>query len=162
MPPKKQKVKPITMVHNFGGRRCVGAPQSVASWGTWDCDPSKQGPPTQKHAYGESFPWTFDMEEKAYIIEGTATLTADDEAKHGKPVSIGPKDMVTFPKGWIGRWDVDSFLKKRYAFFDGKGIRIDEDESDDDEETVDAPVIIKRKAEGGADSKKRPKKEEDT
>jgi hypothetical protein len=77
------------------------------------------------------------LEEKAYIIEGTATLTADDEAKHGTPVSIGPKDMVTFPKGWTGRWDVDSFLQKKYAFFDSKGLRVDEDESDDEDGAVD-------------------------
>ena len=48
----------------------------------------------------------FDMEEKAYVLEGSATLTADDPAKHGDPVTIGPKDMVTFPKGWKGAWKV--------------------------------------------------------
>ena len=53
---------------------------------------------------------------------------------HGPPVTINPKDMVTFPKGWRGRWKVHSFLRKRYAFFDGKGIRVDEDEEEEEEE----------------------------
>ena len=35
------------------------------------------------------------MLEKAYILEGTATLTATDEAKHGCPVDIGPKVRAT-------------------------------------------------------------------
>jgi uncharacterized cupin superfamily protein len=126
-------IKPITVVHNFGGRRCVGEPKQVQTWGVWDCDPTKDASPTQRHAYGSEFPWTFDMEEKAYILEGSATLTARDEAKHGKPVTIGPKDMVTFPAGWAGRWNVHAFLKKRYAFYDREGIQIDEDTDDDDD-----------------------------
>jgi hypothetical protein len=126
------------------------------------------------------------MLEKAYVLEGSATLTADDAAAHGPPVTISAKDMVTFPKvgrgggtcrfsgarcsrarmaslagtparlwpaltarrlaahayslltcvraqGWRGRWDLHSFLKKRYAFFDGKGLRVDEDEDEEDE-----------------------------
>jgi len=136
-PTKKQKTakpKPIVVVHNFGGRRCVGEPPSVATWGTWDCDPTKTGPPTQKHAFGAKFPWTFDLEEKAYILEGSATLTPDDAAKHGPSVDVGPRDMVTFPKGWTGTWTVHAFLKKRYAFFDARGLRVDEDESDDDDD----------------------------
>ena len=35
------------------------------------------------------------MVEKAYVLEGTATLTATDEAKHGPPIDIGPKDMAS-------------------------------------------------------------------
>ena len=38
------------------------------------------------HGAGRTFPWTFDMLEKAYVTEGEATLTADDEAAHGPPV----------------------------------------------------------------------------
>ena len=134
----KPRVKPITVVHNFGGRRCVGEPPSVATWGTWDCDPSGDGrPPTQRHAYGADFPWHFDLEEKAYVIEGSATLTADEPDKHGPPITIGPRDMVTFPKGWRGRWHVEAFLKKRYAFFDAKGLRVDEDEDEDEDEDTE-------------------------
>jgi len=134
---KKSKCTPITVVPNFGGRRCAAeGPSSVQSWGVWDCDPEDASgrAPTQKHGYGKEFPWLFDMLEKAYVLEGSATLTADDEAAHGPPVTIHPKDMVTFPKGWRGRWKVHSFLRKRYAFFDGKGIRVDEDEDEEEEE----------------------------
>jgi hypothetical protein len=42
--------------------------------------------------------------------------------------------MVTFPKGWKGTWKIHSFLKKRIAFFDSKGLRVDED-TDDEKET---------------------------
>eukprot|EP00658_Telonema_sp_P-2_P065212 TRINITY_DN54513_c0_g1_i1.p1 TRINITY_DN54513_c0_g1~~TRINITY_DN54513_c0_g1_i1.p1 ORF type:complete len:133 (+),score=20.54 TRINITY_DN54513_c0_g1_i1:136-534(+) len=81
--------KPITVLHNYGGRRCPPeGPKEVRDWGVWDCDPSKTGPPSQHHAYGSEFPWTFDMEEKAYVLEGTATLTADDPERHGDPCDI--------------------------------------------------------------------------
>ena len=128
---------PITVVHKFGGRRHPppAVPPSVRTWGAWDCDPTQQGrSPTQHHAYGQTFPWAFDMEEKAYVLEGSATLTADDPHKHGGPVTIVPGDRVTFPKGWRGTWKVHSFLRKVYAFFDREGLRVDEDEDDDDEE----------------------------
>ena len=62
------KQKPITVVHNFGGKRLVGEPSLVASWSVWDCDPTKTGPPSRKHSYGKEFPWVFELEEKAYII----------------------------------------------------------------------------------------------
>ena len=42
------------------------------------------------------------MLEKAYVLEGSATLTADDETAHGPPVTINTKDMVTFPKVHFG------------------------------------------------------------
>ena len=64
-------------------------------------------------------------------MEGSATLTAKDPTKHGPPVTIVPGDMVTWPKGWQGQWLVHSFLRKRYAFFDGEGYRVDEDEEED-------------------------------
>ena len=47
------KQNSITVVHNFGGKRQIGEPSQ--------------------------FPWMFEMNEKAYIIKGSATLTADDE-----------------------------------------------------------------------------------
>ncbi|KAG1674123.1 hypothetical protein FOA52_015753 [Chlamydomonas sp. UWO 241] len=184
MAPKAPKVNAITVVPNFGGKRCIGEPPGVVDWGTWDCDPTKTGPPDDEHSYGPTFPWEFDMEEKgsravhgvracgtsygpkfpwefdmeekAYIIEGTATLTADDPAKHGGPVNIGPKDMVTFPKGWAGSWLVHSFIKKRYAFFDAKGFRVDEDDDDVDEEEEPAPKAAAGKRGAKATKKGRP------
>lgn len=155
MPPKKKqkaaKVKAINVVHNFGGRRCVGEPPSVATWGVWDVDPSKSGAPSQRHAYGSTFPWTFDLEEKAYILSGSATLTAADPDKHGEPVTVVARDMVTFPKGWTGTWDVHAFLKKKYAFYDARGLRIDEDESDDEDDAADGGRRSPGEGGGGGD-----------
>jgi hypothetical protein len=38
------KANPITVVHNFGGRRApADGPTQVQTWGLWDCDPSKAG-----------------------------------------------------------------------------------------------------------------------
>jgi uncharacterized cupin superfamily protein len=104
------------------------------TWGRWDCDPSQPGrKSTSKHSYGASFPWTFDVQEKAYILEGSATLTPTNPSV-GSPVDIVAKDMVTFPKGWTGNWTIHSFISKRYAFFDAKGLQIDEDLDEDEEE----------------------------
>lgn len=83
------------------------------------------------------------------MLEGEATLTADDATKHGPPVRIGAGDMVTFPKGWAGRWEVHSFLKKRYAFFDGEGLRVDEDVDDDSDGAAAAAEEVEAEA-GGA------------
>ena len=97
----KGRCTPISVVPNFGGRRCASeGPSSVQDWGKLDCDPNDRSgrTPTQKHGYGREFPWHFDMLEKAYVLEGSATLTADDPEAHGAPVTIQPKDMVTFPK----------------------------------------------------------------
>eukprot|EP00729_Bicosta_minor_P010615 gene10615-10509_t len=148
-----KKANGISVVPRFGGRRCPppAIPPSCKTWGVWDCDPTKRKPPKQHHAYGAEFPWKFDMTEKAYILEGSATLTPDDPEKHGKAVTLNPGDMATFPRGWTGRWSVHSFLKKRYAFFDGKGLRVDEDEDEEeeDEEDADEDVGAEGEADGG-------------
>eukprot|EP00959_Pyramimonas_sp_CCMP1952_P098472 2058691-Pyramimonas_sp.AAC.1 len=154
----KSKCNPITVIHQFGGRRCPppSVPPAVKDWNTWTCDPTKTGPPTQRHAYGKSFPWLFDMLEKAYVLEGEATLTADNPDLHGaQPVRIVPGDMVTFPKGWKGQWEVHSFILKRYAFFDAKGLQVDEVEENDDNDEVAAasPSEEKPKPQLGRGSK---------
>ena len=48
--------------------------------------------------------------------------------------------MVTFPKGWKGHWKIHSFLKKRIAFFDSKGLRVDEDTDDEDVKSEKRPL----------------------
>jgi len=159
MPPKKSKAKAITVVPKFGGRRCPAPqiPPLCKSWRDWDCDPTKTGPPKGHHAYGSTFPWHFDMLEKAYVFEGTATLTADDPEKHGAPVKIGPGDLVTFPKGWRGTWEVHEMLRKRYAFFDSQGLQVDEDE-DEDEDEEDEAVAVKSEEQS---PRKKVKREDD-
>lgn len=81
------KPRPITAVKNFGGRRLAEGevPSSVKDWALWCCDPTIEGKkPTRGFAYGKEFPWHFDKEEKAFVLEGEATLTPDDPALHGR------------------------------------------------------------------------------
>lgn len=140
------KPRPITVVKNFGGRRLAdgAVPSSVEDWGRWECDPTVEGrKPTRGFAWGREFPWHFDVEEKAFVVSGEATLTPDDPDAHGAAVRIGPRDMVTFPRGWRGRWEVHSKLVKVYAFFDGKGLRVDEASDDEDEDAETAKEMEK-------------------
>ena len=56
--------------------------------------------------------------------------------------------MVTFPKGWKGSFKIHSFLQKRVAFFDSKGLRLDEDTTDEEKEItkkrkLDKKIILK-------------------
>lgn len=69
----------------------------VETWPTWGCDVS-------------TFPWLFDEEETAYVLEGEAVVTPDN----GEPVSFGVGDLVTFPEGLSCTWDVRKFLRKHY------------------------------------------------
>ena len=169
------KPRPIIVVRNFGGKRlAAGAvPNSCADWSRWECDPSPEfagRKPSRGFAWGSEFPWHFDKEEKAFVVEGGATLTPDDIAVHGDAITIGPRDLVTFPRGWVGTWsNITTKLVKYYAFFDGKGLRVDE-ASDDDEEDVEdvtegkkAPgtkqeMKMKREREAGASENKKAKK----
>ena len=133
------KPRPITVVRNFGGKRLAenAVPTSCVDWSKWECDPSPKfagRKPTRGFAWGAAFPWHFDKEEKAFVVQGSATLIPDDTAAHGGAVIIGPRDMVTFPRGWKGQWQVDEKIVKYYAFFDGKGLRVDEASDDDDED----------------------------
>lgn len=55
---------------------------------------SQTGAPSRRHAYGKSFPWMFDKLEKAYVLQGEATLTPDDPKLHGEAVRIGPSESI--------------------------------------------------------------------
>jgi len=59
-----------------------------------------------------SFPWTYDMKEVCYILEGEVTVTPEGEA----PVSIKAGDLVTFPKGMRCQWDINQAIRKHYQF----------------------------------------------
>jgi hypothetical protein len=67
---KKVKENPIIVINNFGGKRSTKEPSCIHDWGLWDCHPDIEGKSTHLHSFGKEFPWTFDVEEKAYIIEG--------------------------------------------------------------------------------------------
>ncbi len=71
----------------------------VFSWPVWEKDISE-------------FPWEYDMEEVCLILEGKATITPDG----GIPLTIGPGDLVTFPRGMKCRWEITDPIRKHYDF----------------------------------------------
>jgi uncharacterized protein len=50
--------------------------------------------------------------ETCYIVSGRATIT-DDETGEKNEISAG--HVITFPKGWSGRWDVSETIRKVYC-----------------------------------------------
>lgn len=72
----------------------------VKSWPTWSKEVS-------------TFPWSYQSQEIAYILEGEVTVTPK---KGGSPVSFGSGDLVTFPAGLSCTWDVKKPLRKHYQF----------------------------------------------
>ena len=69
-------------------------------WPTWFKEVSK-------------FPWSYNSQEVAYILEGEVTVTPKNG---GAPVSFGVGDLVTFPAGLSCLWDVKKPLRKHYHF----------------------------------------------
>ena len=72
----------------------------VDSWPTWSKEVSK-------------FPWSYNSQEIAYILEGEVTVTPKNG---GNPVSFGAGDLVTFPAGLSCTWEVKKPLRKHYQF----------------------------------------------
>lgn len=72
----------------------------VRSWSTWSKEVS-------------TFPWSYNSQEIAYILEGEVTVTPKGG---GKPVSFGVGDLVTFPAGLSCVWKVKKALRKHYLF----------------------------------------------
>ncbi len=71
----------------------------VTQWPTWSKEVS-------------SFPWQYDSQEIAYILEGEVSVEPDG----GTPVSFGAGDLVTFPAGLSCVWHVKEVLRKHYQF----------------------------------------------
>jgi len=72
----------------------------VKSWSTWSKEIS-------------TFPWSYNSQEIAYILEGEVTVTPKGG---GAPVSFGAGDLVTFPAGLSCIWNVKKPLRKHYLF----------------------------------------------
>lgn len=72
----------------------------VRSWSTWSKEVS-------------TFPWSYNSQEIAYILEGEVTVTPKNG---GKTVSFGVGDLVTFPAGLSCIWEVKKPLRKHYLF----------------------------------------------
>ncbi len=58
------------------------------------------------------FPWTYDMEETCYFLQGKVIVTPDG----GEPVEVGAGDLVTFPRGMSCTWEVVEPVRKHYNF----------------------------------------------
>ncbi|KOR36470.1 MULTISPECIES: cupin domain-containing protein [Planktothricoides] len=58
------------------------------------------------------FPWTYDMRETCYFLEGDVVVTPD----RGTPVEMGKGDLVTFPAGMSCTWKIRKAVKKHYSF----------------------------------------------
>lgn len=72
---------------------------AVTDWPIWEKEIS-------------SFPWTYDMQEICYILQGEVTVTPKD----GEPVLIQAGDLVTFPKGMSCHWNITQDIRKHYQF----------------------------------------------
>ena len=72
----------------------------VYDWPTWSKEVS-------------TFPWSYNSQEIAYILEGDVTVTPKTG---GDPVSFSAGDLVTFPAGLSCIWEVKKALRKHYQF----------------------------------------------
>ena len=72
----------------------------VFQWPIWEADISE-------------FPWTYEMEETCYILEGRFVVTPKTG---GDPVEVGPGDFVVFPKGLDCVWKILEPVRKHYSF----------------------------------------------
>jgi uncharacterized cupin superfamily protein len=58
------------------------------------------------------FPWTYDVTETCYLLEGEVTVTPDG----GLPVKVAKGDLVTFPAGMSCIWKIHHPVRKHYQF----------------------------------------------
>lgn len=70
----------------------------VERWAKWECPISR-------------FNWTYDCNERCYILEGEVEI-----AYEGGKVKIEKDDIVLFKKGLKCTWNVKSPIKKVYRF----------------------------------------------
>lgn len=79
----------------------------VANWPTWEKEVS-------------TFPWAFVTTEIALIEEGECVMTPEDG---GSPTTFKAGDLVVFPNGYKGTWEVKKALKKRFKHKDGNFVK---------------------------------------
>jgi uncharacterized protein len=88
---------PIQIEHNPGPERLRAL--GVQEWPTWGTGVSR-------------FPWTYDMQETCYVLEGEVVVTPEG----GAPVTVRAGDLAIFPAGLSCTWDVRVPVRKHYAF----------------------------------------------
>lgn len=79
----------------------------VAYWPTWEKEVS-------------IFPWSFVTTEIAFIVEGECVMTPEDG---GSATIFKAGDLVVFPNGYKGTWEVKKALKKRFKHKDGNLVK---------------------------------------
>lgn len=75
----------------------------VSHWPTWEKEVSV-------------FPWEFVTTETAFILEGECEMTPADG---GPSTTFKAGDLVVFPLGYKGTWEVKKPLKKHYKHSGG-------------------------------------------
>jgi uncharacterized cupin superfamily protein len=79
----------------------------AAHWPTWEKEVSV-------------FPWEFVTTETALILEGECEITPED----GSPsTTFKAGDLVVFPLGYKGSWEVKKPLKKRFKHDGGNFVK---------------------------------------
>jgi uncharacterized cupin superfamily protein len=73
--------------------------KETESWGTWNKEPSE-------------FSWYYDQKETCYILEGNATVTAND----GSTLTFEQGDYVEFEPGLRCTWKIDQAIRKKFMF----------------------------------------------
>jgi len=66
------------------------------------------------------FPWEFVTTETALILEGECEMTPEDG---GPSTTFKAGDLVVFPVGYKGTWEVKKALKKQYRHGGGKFVK---------------------------------------
>lgn len=78
-----------------------------AYWPTWEKEVA-------------TFPWAFVTTETALILEGECEMTPEDG---GPSTTFKAGDLVVFPNGYKGTWEVKKPLKKRFKHIDGNFVK---------------------------------------
>ncbi|HDY84153.1 hypothetical protein LCGC14_0612390 [marine sediment metagenome] len=79
----------------------------VANWPTWEKEVSV-------------FPWAFVTTEVAFILEGECVMTPEGG---GPATTFKAGDLVVFPNGYKGTWEVKKALKKQFKHKDGNFVK---------------------------------------
>ncbi len=79
----------------------------AAHWPTWEKEVSV-------------FQWEFVTTETALILEGECEMTPADG---GAPTTFKAGDLVVFPLGYKGSWEVKKALKKRFKHDGGNFVK---------------------------------------
>ena len=79
----------------------------AAHWPTWEKEVSV-------------FPWEFVTTETALILEGECEMTPADG---GPSITFKAGDLVVFPLGYKGTWEVKKALKKRFMHSNGNFVK---------------------------------------